>query len=128
MSKLEKVMLVEDDPDIQLIARMSLEILGGYQVELCENGLVALEKLPVYRPQLVLLDVMMPKMDGPTVLSHIRKMPDFKTLPVVFMTAKAQAHEVDDYYAQGVQGLIIKPFEPDELAHTLEVIWQRHQE
>jgi CheY-like chemotaxis protein len=122
--KLERILLVEDDPDIQFIARMALQRISGYQVEVCNNGIEALQKLPLFQPQMVVMDMMMPEMDGLTTFQEMRKIPAFAHLPVVIMTAKAQAHEIENYKREGINDVIIKPFEPAELGKQLEQIWQ----
>lgn len=72
MQSLQRVLMVEDDLDIQIVARMALEAVGGYTVEICSGGQQALNEVEGFGPDLVLLDVMMPDMDGPTVLQHLR--------------------------------------------------------
>lgn len=121
--ELKHILYVEDDPDIQEIARLSLEELGGMQVTLCSSGQEALEMFPELKPQLVLLDVMMPGMDGPTTLEALRRLPSAATLPVVFMTAKVQAHEIPRYLAMGAIGIISKPFEPLSLAKQVRALY-----
>ena len=78
-------------------------------------------------PDLVLLDVMMPDMDGPTVLKHLHERPATAHLPIVFMTAKAQAHEVASYREMGALDVISKPFDPMMLSAKLSDIWQRNR-
>jgi CheY-like chemotaxis protein len=124
MKKLERIMMVEDDPDIQTVARMSLEVVGGFTVEVYSGGEEALARVGEYAPDLILLDVMMPDMDGPTVLRHLRENPATAAIPVIFMTAKAQAHEVASYRGMGALGVISKPFDPMTLASTVTEIWQ----
>lgn len=124
MSTLQKIMMVEDDPDIQIVARMSLEAVGGFTVEVCSGGIEALEKIEGFAPDLVLLDVMMPDMDGPTVLKHLRERPATKELPIIFMTAKAQAHEVAAYKALGAVAVVSKPFDPMSLPQTISNLWE----
>tara|TARA_R110000765_G_scaffold50657_1_gene102846 strand:+ start:1845 stop:2096 length:252 start_codon:yes stop_codon:yes gene_type:complete len=75
-------------------------------------------------PQLVLLDVMMPGMDGPEALRRIRQLPQGRDLPAIFMTAKAQVHEQDEYIAMGALGVIVKPFEPVSLSATIRQMWK----
>lgn len=123
--KLEKILLVEDDPDIQEIAMMSLEDFGGYTVEACGSGQEALDKAPAASPGLILLDVMMPGMDGPTTLENLRKNPRTAEIPVVFLTARSQPHEVEHYLSLGAVAVIKKPFDPVELCATIEEIWNR---
>lgn len=122
---LTRVLYVEDEPDIQMVARLALEAMGGYTVEICASGYQALQRLPVFQPQLILLDVMMPGMDGPTTLLKLRELPDFVDTPVVFMTAKVQAGEVSEYQKLGAIGVIPKPFDPMTLASQVQAIWER---
>ena len=124
MQSLQRVLMVEDDLDIQIVARMALEAVGGYTVEICSGGAQALEVVEGFGPDLVLLDVMMPDMDGPTVLQHLHERPATAHLPIVFMTAKAQAHEVASYREMGALDVISKPFDPMTLSAKLSDIWQ----
>lgn len=121
--KLTRIMYVEDDPDIQIVARLALEALGGFTVEVCSSGDEAIARAPVFRPQFILLDVMMPGMDGPTTLKKLRGLPQTVSTPVVFMTAKVQPNEVAQYMELGAVGVIPKPFDPMTLACNVEEIW-----
>jgi CheY-like chemotaxis protein len=121
-----RVLLVEDDPDIQLVARLALADIGGLTVEVCGCGRDALTTVGSFRPDLVLLDVMMPDMDGIAVLEALRSQPEIGATPVVFMTARAQAHEIARYRKLGSLGVITKPFEPATLAESLKGMWERH--
>lgn len=123
--KLSRVLYVEDEPDIQVIARLALEMLGGFTVEICSSGGEALEKIGAFNPQLILLDVMMPGMDGPTTLGRLRELPQFSTTPVIFMTAKVQPSEVAGYKALGAVDVIPKPFDPMSLSGQVKAIWER---
>ena len=125
---LRRVLLVEDDPDIQTVAELALSAIGGLSVEVCGSARDALDKAPCFRPDLILLDVMMPGMDGPSALRALREIPATASTPVVFMTAKVQPHEVDRYRGMGSLDVISKPFEPTTLAATLSQIWERHEE
>ncbi|MCG8563004.1 MAG: response regulator, partial [Hyphomicrobiales bacterium] len=87
----------------------------------------ALEKAPGFKPDLVLLDVMMPEMDGTETFRQLRLMPALAETPIVFMTAKAQAHEIDAYKAMGAAGVITKPFDPMTLVDDVRAIWSRTQ-
>ncbi len=117
--------MVEDDLDIQAVAQLALEMLGGFTVEVCCRGREALETAPVFRPDMILLDVMMPGMDGPTTLMHLRALPDMAEVPVVFMTAKVMPDEIDHYKTLGALDVIRKPFDPMALSATLNTIWGR---
>ena len=123
---LQKIMMIEDDPDIQAVARLALETLGSFTVEACSRGQEALETAPVFGPDLILLDVMMPGMDGPTTLQRLRALPQTATVPVVFMTAKVMPHEIDHYKTLGALDVIRKPFDPMTLSATLTSIWNQH--
>ena len=123
MAQLQKIMMVEDDPDIQIVASLALEAVGGFEVLVCSGGNEALEKVEGFAPDMVVLDVMMPGMDGPTVLKHLRERPQTQNLPVVFMTAKAQSHEIALYKELGALDVVTKPFDPMTLPDTLLGIW-----
>jgi len=125
--QLKRVLYVEDEPDIQMVARLALEALGGYSVEICSSGSEALERAPAFQPQLILLDVMMPGMDGPATLKNLRALPQFSATPVIFMTAKVQPNEVAEYKALGALDVIPKPFDPMTLSSQVQAIWDRHR-
>lgn len=121
---LRRIMLVEDDPDILAIAQLSLESLGGFSLSLCHNGVAALERAEAFQPDLVLMDVMMPELDGPSTLAALRKRPQTARTPVIFMTARAQQHEVEEYRRLGAVDVIRKPFDPIQLPQSLRTIWR----
>lgn len=119
------ILIAEDDPDIREIAVMALEDFGEYTVEACETGLEAVEKAPGVAPDLILLDVMMPEMDGPTALGELRRDPRTRDIPVVFLTARSQPHEIAEYLELGAIAVIRKPFDPVELCDEIAAIWTR---
>jgi two-component system, OmpR family, response regulator len=123
-SPLQRVLFVEDDADIRTIAVLALETLGGFTLAACASGAEALERAQQFAPQLLLLDVMMPGMDGPTTLERLRTLPGLAQVPVIFMTAKVQASEVAHYKALGAIGVITKPFDPMGLAVQVQELWQ----
>ncbi|MBT3907553.1 MAG: response regulator [Rhodospirillaceae bacterium] len=125
-NSLNRIFLVEDDPDIQEIVLMTLKDLGGYAVDICSSGQEALDKIVGIQPDLILLDVMMPEMDGPTTLRAIRAMSEVKDTPVIFMTARSQTHEVAEYMELGAIDVIRKPFDPVTLCNQIENIWDRY--
>lgn len=126
MSQLNRILLVEDEPDIQEIAKLALEALGGFEVEICGSGHDALARGPGFAPDLVLLDVMMPGMDGPSTLRAMREQSGLAGIPVIFMTAKVQPAEVAQYKELGALDVVAKPFDPMTLAETVRGIWSRH--
>lgn len=120
---LEKILYVDDEPDISEIVKLSLERLGGYEVSVCGNGKQALEMAPGFAPDMILLDVMMPEMDGPTTLQELRKLEQFNEVPVVFVTAKVQPYEIEHFREIGAADVIAKPFDPLTLSDQVERIW-----
>ncbi|KPK38439.1 MAG: chemotaxis protein CheY [Gammaproteobacteria bacterium SG8_47] len=122
---LERILYVEDEPDIQAVARLALEHVGGFKVDVCSSGPEALERVRELRPDLILLDVMMPGMDGPTTLRALREIHDVGAIPVIFVTAKVQSHEVAEYKQLGALDVIAKPFDPMTLSDAVREIWRR---
>jgi two-component system, OmpR family, response regulator len=125
MNTLQRILCVEDEPDIQAVARMALELVGGFQVLVCGSGEQALREVQTYAPDLILLDVMMPGMDGPGTLQALRALPDVAAVPVAFMTAKVQPNEVAHYRSLGALDVIAKPFDPMTLSAQVRAIWDR---
>jgi two-component system OmpR family response regulator len=125
---LERILYAEDDADIQQIAILALEAIGGFTVKTCNDGLEALAAIEDFAPQLLLLDVMMPNMDGPKALAEIRKIEAFNTTPVIFMTAKVQEEEVNKYLNIGAIGVIAKPFDPMTLAEQIQAIFEKNRQ
>ncbi len=111
-----RILYVDDDPDIREVALMALELDGALEVRACASGADALQVAPDYLPALILLDVMMPQMDGPTTLAHLRADPRTAAIPVVFITARTQSAEVAQLRQLGALGVIPKPFDPMALA------------
>jgi CheY-like chemotaxis protein len=122
---LSRVLLVEDDPDIRDIASFALRSMGGLSVEACASGPEAVARAPRFLPEMVLLDVMMPGMDGRETLRALRDLPQTAATPIVFMTARVQPHEIERYRRSGACDVILKPFEPSELSDLLRGIWSR---
>ncbi len=120
---LKRILYVEDEPDIQAVAKLALEMVGGYQVMICSGGQEALDKVGGFAPDLILLDVMMPGMDGLTTLQNLRTDPATATIPVIFLTAKVQPSEVAQYQALGALNVIAKPFDPMTLAAQVAACW-----
>jgi CheY-like chemotaxis protein len=125
-SLLSRILLVEDDPDIQAVGRLALELVGGFTVVICSSGQEALQQAPAFAPDLILLDVMMPGMDGPTTLQALRATATTAATPVIFMTAKVQPQERAQYVSLGAVGVIAKPFDPMSLSTTIQGIWSSH--
>jgi CheY-like chemotaxis protein len=114
-----KVLYVDDDPDIREIAIMSLGLDPDMDVRGEGSGAEALLAARSWQPNAILLDVMMPSMDGPTTLRHLRECAETAAIPVIFITARAQTREVDEYLAMGALAVIVKPFDPMTLAKSV---------
>lgn len=122
--ELQRILYVEDEPDIQAVARIALETLGGFSLQVCSSGFEALDKAVAFAPQLLLLDVMMPGMDGPSTLAELRKLSGLASTPAIFMTAKVQPSEVAQYKALGAAEVIAKPFDPMTLSTQIREAWR----
>ena len=120
-----RICYVEDDEDIQRIVRMSLERVGKMTVEIVGDPTMAIEAMAAFRPDLVMLDWMMPGMDGPTLFRKMKQLPETSGLPVVFITAKATQRDMDELVALGAAGMISKPFSPKDLPEQLRAIWAK---
>jgi CheY-like chemotaxis protein len=125
--KLTRILYVEDDADIREIVRMSLETVGQYQVAACGSCADALGIVDDFAPDLLLLDVMMPDVDGPETLEYLRERDAAADAPAIFLTASVQAEEMERYADMGVVDVIIKPFDPMQLPGQLEATWQQHR-
>ncbi|SFC44028.1 Response regulator receiver domain-containing protein [Marinospirillum celere] len=116
---LQRILLVEDEADIQAVARVALEMVGGFEVQVCSSGQQALQEAEAFSPDLLVLDVMMPGMDGPDTLKALRERSTLAEVPAIFMTAKVQPAEVEYYRSLGALGVIAKPFDPMMLANQV---------
>jgi two-component system, OmpR family, response regulator len=128
MDQLNRILYVEDEADIRVIAEIALEVVGGFTITSCAGGREAVESAERARPDLLLLDMMMPGMDGLSTLEALRALPATANTPVIFMTAKVQAAEVAHYRSHGALDVIAKPFDPMALAEQIRSIWARHRQ
>ena len=122
---LNRICYVEDDEDIQRIVRMSLERVGKMTVEVVGDPTKAIEAMTGFGPDLVMLDWMMPGMDGPALFRQMKLRAETKALPVVFITAKAGQRDLDELMKMGAAGTISKPFNPKDLPEQLRAIWAK---
>ena len=124
MSELERILYVEDEPDIRAVAEIALETVAGFTLLTCSSGEEALAKAVEFAPDLLLLDVMMPNMDGPSTLQELRKLPELSNTPAMFMTAKVQPQEIEHFKSLGAIEVIPKPFDPMTLGEQIKAAWQ----
>jgi CheY-like chemotaxis protein len=121
---LQTILLVDDEPDIRKIGQLALTAVGKWKAVLAASGAEALTKAAAEHPDLILLDVMMPDMDGPTTLGKLRAGGATSSIPIIFMTAKVQKAEVERYLKLGAVGVIAKPFDPMTLPEEIRRIVQ----
>ena len=114
-----RVLYVDDEDDIREVAALSLGLDPELEVNVCASGREALAMVQDWQPDIVLLDVMMPGMDGPETLEKLREIEATKATPVVFITARTQAYEIERFLSLGAVGVIAKPFDPLALAQEV---------
>lgn len=122
--RLGSVLYIDDEPDIREVVELSLGLADDLVVRTCDSGERALELMSRDRPDLVLLDVMMPGLDGPATLARIKADPLLRSIPVIFMTAKALPQEIERFLSLGAVAVIPKPFDPLQLADQIAAIWE----
>jgi two-component system OmpR family response regulator len=127
LSTLQRILCVDDEPDIRSVVKMALEAVGKFTVLMCASGAEAIEKAPGFAPDFILLDAMMPGMDGPATLRALRQMPALASVPVAFITAKVQPSEIAAYKAMGALAVIPKPFSARSLASEVREVWSRRE-
>ena len=125
--EIKRLTYVEDDPDIRSIAEITLADIGGFALDLCASGPEAIARTPTFDPDLIILDVMMPGMDGIETFKRLREFPQLALIPIIFLTAKAMSHEVAHYRALGAADVITKPFDPLTLPDRVRQIWTQTQ-
>jgi two-component system, OmpR family, alkaline phosphatase synthesis response regulator PhoP len=118
----KRVLLVDDEDDIREVAAMSLETVAGWSVIAASSGREGLKLAAEQKPDVILLDVMMPDMDGPSTFKNLQSGDETKMIPVIFLTAKAQMREQRGFRELGAQGVISKPFDPLTLADQVSEI------
>ena len=115
----KRVLLVDDEADIREVARVSLEAVGGFAVSTAASGDEAIAKAAAERPDAILLDVMMPEMDGPTTVEGLRSQDATRAIPVILLTAKVQATDRARFEELGVVSVLAKPFDPMTLSQDV---------
>jgi len=123
---LRSILHVDDEPDIRQIVQLALGLTEGLTVHSAESGEQALELARKLQPDLLLLDVMMPGLDGPGILKRMRSDSAIAHIPVIFMTAKAMAREIALFRQMGAVGVIAKPFDPMQLSQQVLSLWKDH--
>ena len=125
---LKKILFVDDDEDIHLIVRMCLQEIPELDLQSAFSGEEGIKIAMEFHPDLILLDVMMPIMDGISTLQALNLIPIFAKTPIIFVTAKAQKSEIESYFKLGVFDVIVKPFDPLTFAQNVQQIWDKYQQ
>lgn len=123
MRRLQRIVHVEDDDSIRAVAKVALERVGNFTLLSCASGAEALEKTEQFAPDMILLDVMMPGIDGPTTLKELKEAMDLTEVAIVFMTAKVQSTEIEYYKSIGACNVVLKPFDVMTLSEQLRQYW-----
>jgi CheY-like chemotaxis protein len=110
-----KILIIDDEADIRAVAQLSLQINQGWEVLTAESGRTGIAIAQESLPDAILLDVMMPDLDGPSTLKQLQVHPQTQKIPVIFLTAKVQATEQRYYAELGVKAVLTKPFDPVQL-------------
>jgi len=121
---LESVLCVDDDPDMREVVRTTLNLIGGLSVHTAASGVQAIDRAHELRPDLILMDVMMPGLDGPSTVDRMRTSPLLANIPVIFLTAKVMPAKIAQLLGSGAIGVICKPFDPLALCDELLLLWR----
>lgn len=127
MTELKRILHVDDEEDIRFIVQITLEIARGYEIKSCATGKEAIEVARSFKPQLLLLDFMMPELDGEETWKGIAALDGLDGIPAIFMTAKAERSNTDRLMAAGAEAVITKPFETNDLADMIDGCWEKVQ-
>ena len=117
-----RLLLVDDDDGVRFVARSALERVGGWTVTAVSSGADAIDEATTAPPDAILLDVMMPGLDGPSTLAQLRENPVTADIPVIFLTAKARSSQHDTLLELGAKGVLVKPFDPMQLSNQVAAL------
>lgn len=116
---MRRILIIDDEDDIREVAALSLETVAGWDVMTANCGFDGIEKAVLEQPDAILMDVMMPAMDGPTTFREMQKLPHISHIPVLLLTAKVQGVDQRRFQGLGVTGVLFKPFDPLTLAQEM---------
>jgi len=122
---LKHIVCIDDDENILLVARLALKTMGGYRVSAFSDSWNALREVRHLRPDMILLDAIMPGMDGPTVLKTLRENMEVSNIPIFFLTAKTAPEDAEYFLSIGADGVLNKPFDPMTLAKQVKELWEQ---
>ncbi|WP_312341071.1 response regulator [Stutzerimonas nitrititolerans] len=128
MRALKRILHIEDVPSIQIVTRIALERIGGFEVLSCASAQAALAEVRAFAPDLILLDVMLPQMDGIELLRQLAGLVDLQQTPVVLLTGHLERERLTELQQMGVRDVLQKPFDPLQLTAQLRAIWEAEHE
>lgn len=128
MRALKRILHIEDVPSIQIVTRIALERIGGFEVLSCASAQAALDEVRAFAPDLILLDVMLPQMDGIELLRQLAGLVDLQQTPVVLLTGHLERERLAELQQMGVREVLRKPFDPLQLTAQLRAIWEAEHE
>ena len=126
--KLQSILYVEDDLHVRTTAKLVMEVIGKFEVRECSSGREALHAARDFKPDLILLDVLMPELDGVNTLAMLRRMPHLADVPALFVTGQTSECDIARYLEAGAIGVIPKPVLPLRLTGQLIAMWEQHAE
>lgn len=128
MRPLKRILHIEDVPSIQIVTRIALERIGGFEVLSCASAQAALAEVRAFAPDLILLDVMLPQMDGIELLRQLAGLVDLQQTPVVLLTGHLERERLAELQQMGVRDVLQKPFDPLQLTAQLRAVWEAEHE
>ncbi|WP_313309185.1 response regulator [Stutzerimonas nitrititolerans] len=128
MRALKRILHIEDVPSIQIVTRIALERIGGFEVLSCASAQAALAEVRAFAPDLILLDVMLPQMDGIELLRQLAGLVDLQQTPVVLLTGHLERERLAELQQMGVRDVLQKPFDPLQLTAQLRAVWEAEHE
>ena len=127
MSNLKRILCADDEPDMRMLIRLCLENVSNYEVMICNSGKELLENVERWKPDLIILDAVMPLMSGQDTFHQLRLMESARAIPVIFMTGRAMDAEAE-LLGMGAIGFIPKPFDPLSLGQQIQELWSSAQQ
>lgn len=128
VGSMRRILIIDDEDDIRQVAALTLEAIAGWQVSMASSGVEGIRKAIAEQPEAILMDVMMPDMDGPSTVREMRKHKEIAHIPVLLLTAKVQGVDQRRFADLGVAAVLFKPFDPLTLAEQISeaLHWDRH--
>jgi len=124
MKELKKILYTDDEPDVETVVEITVQTICDYDIKICPSGKELVECVEEYSPDLILINIMMPEMEGQETFQNLKNNEKTKDIPIIFITTKTQINEFEIFKDLGVIGLITKPFDPIKLCSDIDRIWK----